>query len=113
MRVLGCLVLVGLLTPALPTYAELSEADGLISLSVPAVGWVVRFLAQGYTLSLQRDRQDGKGHYYMFTNATTGRPVEAGPDSPRPPATGTPGPPGTPGAAPGTGEGVSRSPRPE
>ncbi len=46
--------------------------DGLISLSAPAIGWVVRFPAQGYTLSVQRDRQDGKGQYYMFTHATTG-----------------------------------------
>ncbi len=72
MRGLGCLALIGLLFSALAAHAELSEADGLISLSAPAVGWVVRFPAQGYTLSLQRDRQDGKGQYYMFTNATTG-----------------------------------------
>ncbi len=72
MRVLGCLALVGLLLPALAAPADLSEADGLISLSAQAVGWVVRFPAQGYTLSLQRHREDGKGHYYMFTNATTG-----------------------------------------
>ncbi len=72
MRVLGCLALVALLIPALTARAELSEADGLISISARAVGWVVRFPAQGYTLSLQRHRQDGRGDYYMFTNATTG-----------------------------------------
>jgi hypothetical protein len=72
LRVLGCLALVGLLIPALPARAELSEADGLISLSAPAVAWVVRFPAQGYTLSLQRHWQDGRGNYYLFTNATTG-----------------------------------------
>lgn len=72
MRMLGWLALVGLLLPALAARADLVEADGLISFSAPAVGWVVRFPAQGYTLSLQRDRQDGKGHYYMITHAKTG-----------------------------------------
>jgi hypothetical protein len=75
MRVLGCLALIGLLLPALPALADLSEADGWISIFARAVGWVVRFRAQGYTLRLQRDRQDGRGHYYMFTNATSGLTV--------------------------------------
>ncbi len=61
MRVLGCLALIGLLLAAIHARAELSEADGLISLSAPSVGWIMRFPAQGYTLSVQRDRQDGKG----------------------------------------------------
>ncbi len=65
-------VLLALLIPAIPASADLSEADGLISISAPAVGWVVRFPSQGYTLSVQEDREDGKSHYYMFTNATTG-----------------------------------------
>ncbi len=52
MRVLGCLALIGLLIPALPARADLSEANGLISLSARPVGWVVRFPAQGYTLSV-------------------------------------------------------------
>ncbi len=69
------LALIGLLLPPLSGRADLSEADGLIGLSARAVGWVMRFPAQGYTLSLQRNRQDGKGHYYMFTNATIGLDV--------------------------------------
>jgi hypothetical protein len=72
MRTLGYLALVGLLLPALTARADLSEADGLISISARAVPWMVRYPAQGYTLSVQRDRQDEKGQYYMFTRATTG-----------------------------------------
>ncbi len=72
MRVLSCLALLAMLIPATPTQAEISEADGLLAISTREVAWVVRFPAQGYTLKVQRDRQDGKGHYYMFTNAKTG-----------------------------------------
>lgn len=72
MRALGCLPLLALLVVATPARGELSEADGMIGLSAREVGWVVRFPARGYTLSVQRHRQDGRGHYYMFTNADTG-----------------------------------------
>jgi hypothetical protein len=52
--------------------ADLFEGDGLIGISAREIAWVVRFPVQGYTLKVHRDRQDGKGHYYMFTHATTG-----------------------------------------
>jgi hypothetical protein len=65
-------VLLACLIPTAPPLADLFEGDGLLGISAREVAWVVRFPAQGYTLSVQRDRQDGKGHYYMFTNAKTG-----------------------------------------
>ncbi len=65
-------MLLPFLIPAIPASADLSESDGLLGISAHEVGWVVRFPVQGYTLKVQRDRQDGKGHYYMFTHATTG-----------------------------------------
>jgi hypothetical protein len=71
-RGFASLVVLACLIPVIPASADLSEADGLLGISAREVAWVVRFPAQGYTLSVQRDRQNGKGHYYMFTNAKTG-----------------------------------------
>lgn len=66
------LVLLALLIPPAPGLTDLSEGDGLLGISAREVSWVVRFPAQGYTLSLQRHREDGKGHCYMFTHAGSG-----------------------------------------
>ena len=72
MRVLRWLVLLAGLLPALPAHAALSESDGMIIISSREVGWAVHFPSQGYKLSHERHRQDKKGHYYMFANASTG-----------------------------------------
>ncbi len=71
---LQCLVLLALLIPVMPAHGDLAEA-GMITISAPTVGWVVRFPAQGYKLGVLQDGQDDKGNYYMFTNATTGLTV--------------------------------------
>ncbi len=72
MRAVRCLVLLAVLLPALPVRADLSEADGMIGITAQGVGWALRFPAQGYTLSHERHRRDGRGQYYMFTNDRTG-----------------------------------------
>ena len=72
MRLSTCLALLALLISAIPAHADLSEADGMIGISAREIGWMVRFPAQGFTLSVQRHWQDGRGHYYMFTNASNG-----------------------------------------
>jgi hypothetical protein len=44
----------------------------MIGISAREVGWVVRFPAQGYTLLAERDRPDGRAHYYLFSHVPTG-----------------------------------------
>ena len=72
MRVSTCLALLALLIPAIPAHADLSEADGMIGISAREVGWVVRFPREGYTLLAERDRPDGRAHYYLFSHVSTG-----------------------------------------
>jgi len=72
MRVLQSLLLVALLIPAIPAHADLSESEGLIGISAREVGWVVRFPREGYTLLAERDRPDGRAHYYLFSHGSTG-----------------------------------------
>jgi len=71
-RISTCLALLVLLIPAIPAHADLSEADGMIGISAREVGWVVRFPREGYTLLAERDRPDGRAHYYLFSHGSTG-----------------------------------------
>jgi hypothetical protein len=72
MRLLTYLALLALLLPTLPAHADLTKADGMFVISAREVGWTVHFTSQGYKLSHERHRRDGKGHFYLFTNASTG-----------------------------------------
>ena len=72
MRVLQSLLLVALLIPAIPAHADLSESEGLIGISAREVGWVVRFPREGFKLLAERDRPDGRAHYYLFSHGSTG-----------------------------------------
>jgi len=66
---LGLLLFLTLLPPA---HADLSEAEGMIGISVHEVGWVVRFPREGYTLPAERDHPDGRVHYYLLSHNVTG-----------------------------------------
>ena len=72
MRISTCLALLALLILALPAHADLSEVDGMIGISAREVGWVVRFPKEWFTLLAERDRADGRAHYYLFSHNVTG-----------------------------------------
>ena len=47
--------------------AEIRQSGSSIYLSAKDVSWEMKFPKGDWQLKLQRHRQDGRGHYYMFT----------------------------------------------
>jgi len=69
MRLLSIIaILLAIIFPT-PTFAEMKEEDGMISLWSKGAGWMLQFPGEGYQLKTERHEKDGLSHYYFFVNS--------------------------------------------
>jgi len=68
MRMIRLLVAFSFLLLGIPAYADLSQENGVITISSKAVSWGLQFPEGDFQLQVERKSPDGLNHYYYFAS---------------------------------------------